>query len=128
MPLRKYADILEENKRNNEMLIAENELIDAFDQLDEGVLMDIKKMGFFKGLKLAGLKALRGITDWVKNNPELQKSIKNVLSKGGAEINKDLTKILGGAQENLNTKLKEQGDKYAERIKNLEDELENARG
>lgn len=61
-----------------------------FEHIDEGILANIKKSGFFKSIKRAGLKVGSRITDYIKNDKKLQAALSGAVKAGGEGVMDDI--------------------------------------
>lgn len=64
--------------------------LSEFEFIDEGILANIRKSGFFKSIKRAGLKVGSRITDYIKNDKKLQAALSGAVKAGGEGVMDDI--------------------------------------
>ena len=113
--LKKYDQFKTEIPKRIDEEFSEQDLEEVYSSLSfigEGFIMDIKRLGIWKGLKLQGVRVLKNVTDFFNKNPEVRKAIKGSLERGGREAMEDMSTVVG-----------ELSKKYEEKIADLESRL-----
>lgn len=90
--IKKFDELFESEKD----LFIDEEIeikMSEFEFIDEGILMDLKKNGFWKGLKRMGTKVGSRITNYIKNDKKLQAALSGAVKAGGAGVMDDIGKI-----------------------------------
>ena len=94
---RKYNEYVQDKNTDSSV----EEAIEAFDFLGEGILMDLRKQGLWKGLKFLGTKALSKSIKFVKDNPQIKDALKDAVKKGGKGVMDDISTIMGEYEKKI---------------------------